>query len=102
MRPSPQSYNNSEQQSKRYKANTTTANSEASAIKQTEQHPQPAFPLCNTPPRSQALFEGGPGRKGSDKHHIGGIFLRHGRCVVYPTRIPPDHPWAELLLEVAS
>ena len=28
--------------------------------------------------------EGGPGRRGGDKRHIGGIFLRHGRRVVCP------------------
>ena len=42
LRPSPQSYKNSKQQSKRYRANTITANSKTSATKQTAQQPQPA------------------------------------------------------------
>jgi hypothetical protein len=42
LRPGPQSHKNSEQQCKRYRAKTHTANSKASAAKQAAQQPQPA------------------------------------------------------------
>ena len=42
--PGPQSHKNSKQHSKRYRANTTTANSKPSAAKQTTQQPQLAPP----------------------------------------------------------
>ena len=42
LRPGPQSHKNSEQQCKRYRANTHTANSKASATRQAAQQPQPA------------------------------------------------------------
>ena len=44
LRPGPQSHKNSKQQCKRYRANTVTANSKASATRQTAQQPQPAPP----------------------------------------------------------
>ena len=40
-------------------------------------------------PPLQVPAEGGPGRRGGDKRHIGGIFLRNGRRVVCPARTPP-------------
>ena len=42
LRPGPQSHKNSEQQCKRYRADTHTANSKASATRQAAQQPQPA------------------------------------------------------------
>ena len=42
LRPGPQSHKNSEQQCKRYRASTATANSKASATRQAAQQPQPA------------------------------------------------------------
>ena len=44
LRPGPQSHKNSKQQCKRYRANTVTANSKASATRQTAQQPQLAPP----------------------------------------------------------
>ena len=44
LRPGPQSHKNSEQQCKRYRANTVTANSNTSATGQTAQQPRPAPP----------------------------------------------------------
>ena len=71
LRPSPQSYKNSKQQSKRYRANTITANSKTSTTKQTAQQPQPAPPV--PPPqlrprgasRIQEQDYWGHGRRGS-------------------------------------
>ena len=42
LRPGPQSHKNSEQQCKRIRASTATANSKASATRQAAQQPQPA------------------------------------------------------------
>ena len=44
LRPGPQSHKNSEQQCKRIRASTATANSKASATRQAAQQPQPAPP----------------------------------------------------------
>ena len=59
LRPGPQSHKNSKQQCKRYRANTVTANSKASATRQAAQQPQPA-PLSH---RRRTHYNCSPSRK---------------------------------------
>ena len=61
--PGPQSHKNSKQQCKRYRANTVTANSKASATRQTAQQPQPA-PLFH---RRNSYREGPAASKSPDR-----------------------------------
>ena len=84
LRPGPQSHKNSKQQCKRYRANTVTANSKASATRQAAQQPQPA-PLSH---RFDAHREGPAASKSRIIGGMGGEGRSARQSHTLPTRAP--------------
>ena len=82
LRPGPQSHKNSQQQCKRDRASTATANSKASATRQTAQQPQPA-------PLSHRLGAW-PWHLSTNKadHRINVHILINAQNAVIATRVP--------------
>ena len=87
LRPGPQSHKNSKQQCKRYRANTVTANSKASAARQTAQQPQPT-PLSH---RRNSHREGPDASKSRTTGGMSGED-RSAQAVTYPIRPCSAYP----------